>query len=77
MGFTDTPVYFVLVHGNFAVAGAAPSPSTVATPIRGTVLTLTIDPATNTITDAGIENTTPDLNAIGVPQPLPLPTTGV
>lgn len=75
-GYADTPVYFVAVDGHFTVAGVSPYPSAVAGTIGGTVLTLTIDPATNTITDAGVGNTTPDLNAIGVPQPLPLPTPG-
>ena len=53
----DIPVYFVLVHGEFT---------------NGTLLTLTIDPQTNESIGTGLTGSTPDLDAIGKPEPLPL-----
>lgn len=53
----DTPVYFVLVHGDFT---------------GGRLLTLTIDPATNEPLGSGLVGKMPDLKAIGTPEPLSL-----
>jgi hypothetical protein len=66
----DTPVYFVLVHGRFTDYAARIPKG--AKPPTGTLLTLTIDPATNKSLDSGLVRNMPDLNAIGTPQPLPL-----
>jgi hypothetical protein len=63
-GQADIPVYFVLVHGRFA------DDSTSTT---GTMLALTVDPATNKVLNAGFVGSTPNLKAIGTPEPLPLP----
>jgi hypothetical protein len=57
---SDTPVYFVLVHGEFKKSGS--------------LLALTIDPATNTLLDTGLVGALPDVNAIGTPEPLSLST---
>jgi|SRR5579862_174457 len=73
-GYANTPVYFVIAHGHFTAYNASVPPG--APLPTGTVLTLTIDPATNMITDAGLESTTPNLNAIGVPQRFRLSTSG-
>ena len=53
----DIPVYFVLVRGHFD---------------GGTILTLTIDPSTKRSLDTGLVGAMPDVDAIGVPEPLPL-----
>lgn len=53
----DIPVYFVLVRGRFK---------------GGSLLTLTIDPATNRSLGTGLVGAMPDLNAIGTPEPLSL-----
>jgi hypothetical protein len=66
----DTPVYFVLVHGAFTDYAARIPKG--ATPPTGTLLTLTIDPATNEVLGAGLVGQMPDVNAIGAPEPLPL-----
>jgi hypothetical protein len=60
---SNQPVYFLLVHGHFTGNMAPPG----GPPPTGTVLTLTVDPTTNTATDSGIGDATPDLNAIGKP----------
>jgi hypothetical protein len=66
----DTPAYFVVAHGHFTAADV-PIPPGAKAP-TGTVLTLTVDPQTNESTDDGLEDRTPDLDAIGKPEPLPL-----
>ena len=66
----DIPVYFVLVHGAFSDDSAVPAG---AKPVTGTILALTIDPATNKVLNAGFVGSTPNLEAIGTPEPLPLP----
>jgi hypothetical protein len=54
----DTPVYLVLVHGEFENGGS--------------LLALTIDSATNTLLGNGLVGAMPDVNAIGTPEPLTL-----
>ena len=66
----DTPVYFVLVHGEFTDYGARRPKG--AKPPTGTILTLTIDPGTNRSLDTGLVGAMPDVNAMGEPEPLPL-----
>jgi hypothetical protein len=61
---SDTPVYFVLVHGQF---------TDKTTSTKGTLLALTIDPDTNKVLQAGFVGSTPNLKAIGRPEVLPLP----
>ena len=68
----DTPVYFVLAHGRFTASDASVPPGGNAP--TGTILTLTIDPATNQSLDTGLVAAMPDLNAMGEPEPLPSPT---
>jgi len=70
---SDQPVYFVVLHGHFTANGAS-IPEGASAP-TGSVLTLTIDPNTNEITDLGIEDSTPDVGEIGVPVTLTLPST--
>jgi hypothetical protein len=60
----DIPVYFVLVHGRF---------TDDSTSTTGTMLALTVDPATNKVLQAGFVGSTPNLKAIGKPEVLPLP----
>jgi hypothetical protein len=60
----DLPVYFVLVHGRF---------TDDSTSTTGTMLALTVDPATIKVLNAGFVGSTPNLQAIGIPEPLPLP----
>ena len=61
---SDAPVYFVLVHGRF---------TDESTSTAGTMLALTIDPATDKVVNAGFVAATPNLKAIGEPEVLPLP----
>src|SRR5205085_8141330 len=68
----DTPAYFVLVHGEFTASNASVPPGGKAP--TGTILTLTIDPATNASLDTGLVAAMPDLSAMGEPEPLPLST---
>lgn len=68
----DTPVYFVLVHGEFTDYGARLPKG--AKPPTGTILTLTIDARTNQSLDTGLVGAMPDLNTMGDPEPLPLGT---
>jgi hypothetical protein len=67
----DVPVYFVVVHGEFKADSAPPG----VEPPTGTILTLTIDPATNESLDTGLVKAMPDVNAIGEPEPLQLVST--
>jgi len=68
----DTPVYFILVHGKFTAFNASVSPGGKAP--TGTILTLTIDPATNESLETGLVAAMPNLKAMGDSQPLPLAT---
>jgi hypothetical protein len=68
---TNEPDYYVILHGHF-VAHDAHVPPGASLP-TGTVLTLTVDPSSNTITDWGISDAEPNADAVGAPQPLPLP----
>ena len=67
----DTPVYFVLVHGAFTdYAARIPKGGKAPT---GTLLTLTIDAATNDVLGSGLVGAMRDVSAIGDPEPLQLP----
>jgi hypothetical protein len=68
----DTPVYFVLVHGEFTASDVSVQPGAKAP--TGTILTLTIDPTTNESLDTGLVAAMPDVNAMGEPEPLRLST---
>jgi hypothetical protein len=68
-GFASTPVYFVLVHGQFKACDVPGAPSGCPT---GTIITLTIDPRTTRSLDFGVESRMPDVNKIGKSEPLPL-----
>src|SRR5438105_3821744 len=70
VGYASTPAYFVVVHGQFKNCNV-PIPSGANCP-TGTIITLTIDPRTNTSTDFGVESRMPDVNKIGRSEPLPL-----
>lgn len=67
---SDPPVYFVVLHGHF-IDHSASIPSG-AVPPTGTVLTLTINAATNQAMDFGIGNVSPRLNRMGVAEQLSL-----
>jgi hypothetical protein len=69
-GEASTPSYFVLLHGHFTV-DEAPAGGRFPT---GTILTLTVDARTNHYSDYGVGSRMPDLDAIGIPEPLPLPS---
>jgi hypothetical protein len=66
----DIPVYFVLVRGRFTDYAARIPKG--AEPPTGTILTLTIDAATNKSLGIGLVRKMPDVNAIGTPEPLQL-----
>ena len=65
----STPAYFVLLHGEFT-GNEAPAGAALPT---GSILTMTIDAKRNTVTDGGIEDRMPDLDAIGRAVQLTLP----
>lgn len=68
---SDQAVYFVVMHGTFTAAGV-PAPPGAAAP-TGTVITLTIDAATNRVLDFGIEDSPPNVDRMGIPEPITLP----
>jgi hypothetical protein len=70
----DTPVYFVLARGDFTAYDSSPPEG--GKPPTGTILTLTIDPATNESIDTGLPAAMPDLDAMGTPEPLELQSDG-
>lgn len=66
----DIPVYFVLVRGHFTDYAARIPKG--AEPPTGTILTLTVDAATNESLGTGLVKSMPDVNAIGTPESLRL-----
>jgi hypothetical protein len=71
-GEPNTPAYFLVLQGKFR-AMDVPVPAGAAAP-TGTILTLTIDPGSNTSSDFGLgHGRLPNLYAIGIPEPVPLP----
>jgi hypothetical protein len=59
----DTNVDAIIMHGSF-VANHAPRPSEAVAP-SGTVLTLVINATTGELTDFGLQNTEPNIAALG------------
>jgi hypothetical protein len=66
----DIPVYFVLARGHFTDYAARIPKG--AEPPTGTILTLTLDAATNESLGTGLVRNMPDVNAIGTPESLRL-----
>lgn len=68
--FTNNPAYLIVMKGRFTEP-SVPVPRGAGHP-TGTVMTLTVNAATNEVTDFSVGNKTPAESKIGTPIPLPL-----